>query len=117
MEDRKKEWFGVTMAGSGGPVETVVLEVETVVGKQSFRWRQSSQWRQSCGRQKGHLRKLNGGFPGSLPPPFLLSSLETTTLQSLYVPEKTREDWVVSLGSLEESVGRRSRFRRGSVDH
>ena len=33
LEDRKKEWFGVTMAGSGGPVETVVLEVETVVGK------------------------------------------------------------------------------------
>ena len=33
MEDRKKEWFGVTMVGSGGPVETVVLEVETVVGK------------------------------------------------------------------------------------
>ena len=85
-------------------------------GKQSFRWRQSSQ-RQSCGRQKGHLRKLNGGFPGSLPPPFLLSSLETTTLQSLYVPEKTREDWVVSLGSLEESVGRGSRFRRGIVGH
>ena len=36
MEDRKKEWFGVTMAGSGGPVETVVLEVETVVGNSLF---------------------------------------------------------------------------------
>ena len=36
MEDRKKEWFGVTMAGSGGPVETVVLEVETVVWKTVF---------------------------------------------------------------------------------
>ena len=35
-EDRKKEWFGVTMAGSGGPVETVVLEVETVVWKTVF---------------------------------------------------------------------------------
>ena len=69
------------------------------------------------GGEKGHLRKLNGGFPGSLPPPFSLISLEIAAAQSLYVPEKTREDWVVSLGSLEESVGRGSRFRRGIVGH
>ena len=100
MEDRKKEWFGVTLAGSGWPVETVVWWWRQSCGSQSFRWRQLSRWRQSCGRQ----------YPG-------VDSLEITALQSLYVPEKTREEWLVSLGSLEESVGRGSRFRRGIVGH